>query len=435
MKSLPVPDMDAIESRGLRKFLIALSKSRFFTISLFIHVMIVVLFGGTVLFQTFVEPEDFEGAAAGGFVEAAQAVQVPATAQPATTQPNPTVQPVSVTTAPTISALTTMNPSQATFAMPTMVPRITPGRAMEQVASAAPPISALGSGQMTAAIAGDIRSFTEGWGKGRTGSGTGSGLRQREFEFTAFLAKYRGGNWNSTVQIRNNKIATGSLPNMLYLMSELSGGRIKAIPAAEPLDLASDRIFSEKPPFIFFTGHRDFTLTDTEVANLQKYVRMGGAIWGDSQLAGRRSRFDIAFRREMKRVIPDIDKDFEPLPADHQIFSSGYWADIKTTPPGVNYYQEPVYAMRYLGQIAIFYTANNYGDMWQMGLNKEMKFDMRRDAQGRYVAINNGLYSLRGTYIHNIDEASVQTAFKFGTNIIMHLITRWEDQLRAAPRL
>ena len=46
-----------------------------------------------------------------------------------------------------------------------------------------------------------------------------------------------------------------------------------------PLDLSSDEIFQKKPPFIWFTGHRDFKLTEKEVANLGEYLRRGGCIW------------------------------------------------------------------------------------------------------------------------------------------------------------
>ena len=51
-------------------------------------------------------------------------------------------------------------------------------------------------------------------------------------------------------------------------------------------DLASDEIFTKKPPFIFFTGHEDFKLTDQEVENLQKYLQLGGCIWGGQFAAG-----------------------------------------------------------------------------------------------------------------------------------------------------
>ncbi len=135
-----------------------------------------------------------------------------------------------------------------------------------------------------------------------------------------------------------------------------------------------------KPPFVFFTGHRDFKLTDKEVENLQKYLQLGGCVWGDSSLPGNRSRFDIAFRREMKRVLPDQDIAWETLPPDHPIYTQTYFPEIKAVPRGMNFYQEPVYALKHFGEVAVIYTANDYGDMWQIGLNEQGQYDT---AQGR----------------------------------------------------
>ena len=298
----------------------------------------------------------------------------------------------------------------------------------------APPASGAGMDGMSTAVAAQIKAFTGGWGKGQ---GSGVGTRSREFEFTAYIGQYSGGNWNSTVRISAGKqIETGSLPNLLYLMSAWSKDKIKTnYKNVQAIKLDSDEIFSVKPPFIFLTGTRDFKLTDKEVENLQKYVRMGGCIWGDSSLPGLRSRFDIAFKREMKRVIPDVDKNFEPLPANHPIFTEGYFADIKEVPPGLNFYKEPVFAMKIYGEIAILYTANDYGDMWQVGLNQQGQIDLRKDANDRYVAINPDIYDRRDVYLRNIDPAALSTCFKFGTNVVIHLLTRWESKVRTAPTL
>ena len=85
------------------------------------------------------------------------------------------------------------------------------------------------------------------------------------------------------------------------MIDKLSRDKIRAKPQPVPLDLSNwDEIGSKKPPFIFFTGHRDFKLTDQEVKNLGEYLRSGGCIWGDSSLPGQRSRFDIAFRRAIE---------------------------------------------------------------------------------------------------------------------------------------
>ena len=309
------------------------------------------------------------------------------------------------------------------------------------VAAATAPSASIGAAGMSSAVAGQIRDFTGGWGKG-TGSGTGT--RQREFEFTAFVAKYSGGNWNSVFRVVDG-IPQGALPNLLEFMSKESREKIKTnYSKVEPIQLDSDKLFAVKPPFIFFTGSRDFVLTEKEVANLQKYLRLGGAIWGDSSVPGRGSRFDIAFRREMKRVMPDKDKEFEELPANERMFGAApYFTEVKQQPPGLNYYDEPVYVLRYFGEISIIYTANDYGDMWGFGIKqkgpREWEINLDRDARNAPVALDWQLYLNSGLYIHNVNPlppmASLLDTYKFGTNMILHLLTRWEDKLRSVPRL
>jgi hypothetical protein len=202
------------------------------------------------------------------------------------------------------------------------------------------------------------------------------------------------------------------------------------------IKLDSDELFSVKPPFVFLTGTRDFRLTDKEVENLQKYIRLGGAVWGDSSVPGRFSRFDIAFRREMKRVIPDVDKDWEILPANHPIYTAdAYFPEVKEVPPGLNFYREPVYALKIYGEVAIIYTPNDYGDMWQVGLNEQSQIDTRKDEKGQFVAINDIIWNNRETYLRNIAQGSLDLTYKFGTNVVLHLLTRWENKTRTAASL
>ena len=416
----------------LQKLIDKFSNSRDFTISFALHAILVAIFGGTVLFQAVKEPPDFEGGSGDSFVEASDPNTPP---QPQQAPPQQTTFNPATVTPPTSSSVSTItttaaNPlnfsmSQAIVAPTTTAPTAPPA------ASAAPPSPTMGAEGMSVGTASAIKGFTGGWGKGQ---GSGTGVRSREFEFTAYIGQYQGGNWNSTVRVVQNKIETGSLPNLLYLMSAWSKDKIKTnYKNVQAIKLDSDEIFKIKPPFIFLTGTRDFKLTETEVANLQKYVRMGGCIWGDASLPGLRSRFDIAFRREMKRVIPDVDKEFEPLPLNHPIFTQTYFSEVKEVPPGLNYYKDPVLALKIYGEIAILYTSNDYGDMWQIGLNHQGQIDTRRNERGQFVAINAILYGNRDVYIRNINPESLATSFKFGTNVVIHLLTRWESKVRTAP--
>jgi hypothetical protein len=436
------------DSPFLQKLLDKFSNSREFTISAILHVILVAVFGTAVLFEATQEPPDFEGEG-GGFVSSGETVSAPPQQQQIT--PQETTFEVSTVTAPqtnALNAITTTATNPLNFEMSSM---IMPTQSMAPTATAnvaapKPTASGFGGDGMTPQIAGQIKEFTRGWGKG-TGSGTGN--RAREFEFFAFIGQYAGGDWNSTVQVTGGKITHGSLPNLLYIMNKWSRDKITTnYTNVRAIKLDSDELFSVKPPFIFMTGRRDFKLTDKEVENLQKYVRMGGCIWGDSSLPGRNSRFDIAFRREMRRVIPDVDKQFEPLPKDHPIFTAGYFPEIKDVPPGLNFYQEPVYALKIYGEIGILYTANDYGDMWQIGIDEKGLVDMRRDERNQFVAINPRIWDYRFSYLGNIAPSgqaprggvegvaqNLVDTYKFGTNVVVHLLTRWDRVVSRAPSL
>ncbi|MEI7864112.1 MAG: DUF4159 domain-containing protein [Chthoniobacterales bacterium] len=420
------------------------SESRFFTISFVLHVLLILIFGGTVLFEAMQEPPDFEGGE-GGFLQAGEEVATPPSAQ---TQPKETTFTVTTPTVQntTVAAITTTGQNPLNFQMAAIItPSTMPKPATP---TAAPPTaSAAGAVGMTAGDAKQIGDFTKGWGG--KGSGSGTGTRAREFAFTAFIAKYNGGNWDSTVDLKDGKICRGSLPNLLEFMSKESRDKIKTdYRQVEAIPLDSDKMFSVKPPFIFFTGSRDFVLSDTEVKNLQKYIRLGGAIWGDSSVPGEGSRFDIAFRKQMQRVMPDKDKAFEKLdPNDPMFKREPYFPEIKIQPAGLNYYDDPVYVMRYLGEIAIIYTSNDYGGMWRFGIKNDGRnwvINTDRDEEDYkngqpFVAQSQSLYPQVGIYLHNVDPnppiSALLDTYKFGVNMVIHLLTRWEDKLRSAPRL
>jgi hypothetical protein len=429
----------------LQKLVDKLRNSRDFTISLLIHIILVAAFGGTVLFQAVQEPPDFEGEG-GGFVGAGEETNAP----PQPTQVMPQTQDITVTSTPVntsaVNAITTTAASSMNFNMAQMV-MAPPAPAAPTTQMSAPKTMAPAggmSGGMSGADASAIKAFTTGWGKG---SGSGTGTRSREFEFTAYIGKYDGGNWNSTVTSVGNdpkKLNNGSLPNLLAYMSTRSKNKVKTnYDKVEAIKLDSPDLFKIKPPFIFITGTKDFRLTEAEVENLRKYVRVGGAIWGDSSVPGRNSRFDIAFRREMRRVIPDKNKDWEELPKNHPIFDQrqAYFPEIKEVPPGLNFYREPVYVLRIYGteaqpgEVAIIYTANDYGDMWQIGLLPDGNVDLRRNEKNQYVAIRQEIWENRDTYIRNITPQSLNTAYMFGTNLVMHLLTRWDSKVKSAPSL
>lgn len=403
-----------------------ISRSRFFTISLGLHIVLILILGGTVLYKNIQEPTDFVSDVT-SFVDSAHIAPKP----PQDLTPQPTFVPPIQPTENPIPQITRDSTSPSEFEVPPFFLPSTGHHSNPNIGSLNPSKHHAYDTSMTPAEAQKIAAFAN-W----TPEGTqnfNKGLRQKEFKFVAFLGRYQAGNWNSTVQVRNNQVVSGSLPNLLYYISKVSANKIQTNERdVRVIPLDSDLLFSERPPFIFLTGTRDFVLTEKEVANLRKYVQLGGAIWGDSSVPGQRSRFDIAFKREMKRVIPDVDKDFEPLPPNHPIYSRGYFPEIKDAPAGLNYYKEPVYALKLFGEVSIIYTANDYGDMLQIGLTPSGEIDLGRDGSGNYVATNRSIWENRDVYMNNITDESVKRTYEFSINIVTHLLTRWDDKIRSA---
>lgn len=430
---MPASTLSSVNDRR-PTFLERLSKVQSFTFSTVIHAVLVLTLGGSVLFKAYQEPPDF--AAEGGLVQNDQTVVKPPEDQPQLSQPQFSQSTPDVSAVPTspstLAALTTTNLTTPSFQMSALAMTAPAIKSDKLSAPATPNVPSSFHG-LSRDVATKIARFTEGWSKGGTASYS-QPLKSREFEFTAYLAKYQGGDWDSTVQMEDGLIWKGSLPNLLYVISKLSKKKIHADPQPMPLDLTSGEIFEKKPPFIWFTGHRDFKLTEKEVEVLGEYLRRGGCIWGDSSLPGQRSRFDIAFRREMLRLVPDPNQPWAQLPANHPIFTHAYYSEIRGIAPGINFYDEPIYTLSgYGGEIAVIYTANDYGDMWQFGIDEKGQIDLSRDEKRRLVAVNEEMWGRRNLYFRNIEPKSLFDTYKFGTNIIIFLVTRWEDKIRNVP--
>jgi hypothetical protein len=396
-----------------------LVQSRFLTISLTLHAVLLLVLATVVVVKPLVPPEP-EFTSDGSLVVGSDPIAEPppefTSVSPKTEDFTPPAGAAQTDFAKIISvdsrdkALIFVPPSPGSPGVPregmaiTDVPGLTKGNVTTP--------HGLTPGQLK-----DIGRFTDH----RAGSRSSNG----GWEFTAYIGRYNG-NWHSTVRLHDGQIAAGSLPNLLYVTSQWTKERIKTNERnVQAIPLDSDEIFTTRPPFIFLTGTRDFTLTEKEVENLQKYIRLGGAIWGDSSVPGERSGFDIAFEREMKRVLGE-NTAFEALPENHPVLTKGYFPKVKTLPGGINHYREPVRVMRWGGEIAVIQTRNDYGDMWQIGLDKDGKIDLSRNKHGQYVAMNDNLWSNRGAYVRNIEQPAVEQAYKFGINMIFHLITRWE---------
>lgn len=234
-------------------------------------------------------------------------------------------------------------------------------------------------------------------------SGKGKSVKA---SFTPVLARYNGGDWNKDKK---------SLPNLMREINLRS--KIKADENPKIVSVSSEEVFN--CPFVYFTGTRDFKFTNEEVEHLRKYLLQGGLVWADNGLAGRRSLFDIAFRREMKMVLPD--RNFEPIPIGHKIFNCFY--KFKEVPAGMNNRDDPLEMMKIDKRVAVVYTLNAYVPFWRTALDEDGKVAPGYDEDWE---VRHGPYwgwSSRWRY-DNLNLESVETAYRLGINIVVYLLTR-----------
>ena len=330
------------------------SRSRYFFGALLLHVVIFVLVATLVIFPAFKPPvEDFT-----------KTYLPPSSPPPPPPPPQQTMTVPTATVAPPTTTITSPNPS-ATFSVP--IPDITPTTTTVTAQSQAPQKIEAKPNQLSSERLSKIMLTEQKWGRDRNNVlESNSDPHNVKATFPVYLASYADGDWYCNTYLdASGKIKGGGLCNLVEKINQWSHGNITGTVIPEPLNIGGPDLLAKAPPFIFFTGHKDFKLTDQEVQNLRDYLQVGGMIWGDSALAGFGSRFDVAFHREMKRVVPDIDKNFEPVDMNYDIYTKS-WYPIQKLAAGMNYYAEPIQHLDIDGKLAILYTPNDYSDMFTM---------------------------------------------------------------------
>lgn len=403
---------------------------RFFVGALFVHAVLFLLFAGVVVFEAFVPRRQLESyvlIAGDGLGEA------PPTPPPAPTKK----QDFQVN----INKVAQQQELKVKEIITAVTPNLTPNQSFVPTVPI-PTAANIAGGASAAALSGNIgslgkqalvgiKNFQRGWIKNR-GSGSGTGPRGIVAEFTVHIGQLSsGGDSLAFVRFGEDKktIIGGSVPNLAEMINRFSKGKIKCKVEGTVLRLDSAEIYETKPPFIYITGRADFKLTDAEVLNLRKYLLLGGCIWGDNALPGKRSRFDIAFRREMKRVIPDADKPFEPLPDTHPVYNSLGYFKLDGAPAGLNFSHWPVEAIKIDGIEAVVYTVNGYGSMWQVTFDETLqKVDntiMQRTEKD--------FWEYRKIFYRNLNEETLNESYKLGINMVAYLLLRYETKLRTVP--
>ncbi|MBN1553907.1 MAG: DUF4159 domain-containing protein [Phycisphaerae bacterium] len=119
-------------------------------------------------------------------------------------------------------------------------------------------------------------------------------------------------------------------------------------------------------PVLYMTGLRDFVFTPNEVKQLRAYLNNGGVLIADAA-AGSRA-FDVAFRRELKRLFPDGKR--KRLPHDSAVYQMPnpirvvkYSDVVKAENPKLN---TPVLeGLEIHGQFAVIYSPLGLAAGWE----------------------------------------------------------------------
>ncbi|MFA9191025.1 DUF4159 domain-containing protein [Flavobacterium sp. FZUC8N2.13] len=128
--------------------------------------------------------------------------------------------------------------------------------------------------------------------------------------FTAFsqeiaVVKYSGGgDWYANPT---------ALPNLIRFCNSNINTTINPKPAT--VELNNPDLFSY--PFIHMTGHGNVVFSESEVVNLQKYLKAGGFLHIDDNYG-----MDEYIRKEIKKIFPN--KELVEIPATHAIFQKPY---------------------------------------------------------------------------------------------------------------
>ncbi|HUU58572.1 MAG TPA: DUF4159 domain-containing protein [Phycisphaerae bacterium] len=121
-----------------------------------------------------------------------------------------------------------------------------------------------------------------------------------------------------------------------------------------------------KHPALYVTGLRDFQLSEAEVLRLRTYLQSGGVLIADAA-AGMKA-FDVAFRREIRRVLPKAELKLLPVTSPvyqvpYKVRQVSYTSLVKAQTPDLN--APTLEAITIDGQLAVIYSPFSLSNGWE----------------------------------------------------------------------
>lgn len=147
-----------------------------------------------------------------------------------------------------------------------------------------------------------------------------------------------------------------SLPNLIRFCNQQLGMQLNL--EEDIVAVGSADMFNY--PFVHLTGHGNIVFSNQEAENLRNYLIAGGFLHADDNYG-----LDVFFRREMKKVFPELE--FVELPFSHPIYHGPF--AFATGLPKVHEHdgKSPQgFGLIYKGRLVCFYSYEcDLGNGWE----------------------------------------------------------------------
>ena len=195
--------------------------------------------------------------------------------------------------------------------------------------------------------------------------------------------KYRGGEWDP------NPLFTEAIVEELELRTSVDAWKERRVMTLSDPDL----FFS---PLLYMAGRYEFNpFTRQEREILRRFLTYGGFLFVEDTVGAKGFGFDQAFRREMKRILPN--NELKRLPPEHAVYQSFYLINSHGGRQKVNPYIEGITIDNWT---PVIYSQNDLAGAWS------------RDTYGKWAH----------TCVPGGDQQR-KAAFKMGINIIVYSLT------------
>jgi len=153
-----------------------------------------------------------------------------------------------------------------------------------------------------------------------------------------------------------------ALPNLMKFIQ--TGTTLNVQFKRQVVDPGDPALF--RHPVAYITGLRDFKLTDAQVTNLRAYLAGGGVLVADA--AAGMTAFDVAFRRELQRVLPNAQLASLPLDSPlyqmpNKVRAVEYSPLVKAQNAGLN--APALEGIKIDGQLAVIYSPLSLANGWE----------------------------------------------------------------------